>query len=178
MAATSTRHDSLRPTKSCETSSSSTTAMTSLSGAIDHLRRPAAASRSGCRSSSFDAAGRFRVTVRSTRLTLLTGTRTLMPAGGRESGFSEARGGKSRAEEQDGPVNLPASSGRTSATALDAPVLVGMMFCPTPRPVGRREAQSAVRERLERRRGRGSSEGRRRTESHALLAEPVKHRLR
>lgn len=32
------------------------------------------------------------------------------------------------------PVNFPASSGRTSWTAVAAPVVVGMMFDPTPRP--------------------------------------------
>lgn len=31
-------------------------------------------------------------------------------------------------------MNFPASSGRTSCTAVAAPVVVGMMFEPTPRP--------------------------------------------
>lgn len=66
-------------------------------------------------------------------------------------------GGRPLAEEDAVPVNLPASSGRTSATALDAPVLVGMMFWPTPRPGGERKAQSvSVGLRGEEVRARGS----------------------
>lgn len=110
VAATSTTHDSSRPRKSCETSSSSETEMTFVRGAMLHLRLPAAASRRGCSRASLLSAGRSSRTVKSTIETLLVGTRTLRPA------------------------NLPANSGRTSATALLAPVLVGMMFCPTPRP--------------------------------------------
>lgn len=110
VAAVSTIHDWGHPLKSDETSSSSLTVMTFDKTPKLLLSRPAAASRRGKRKSSFVATGEERVTVRSTRETLLVGTRTEIP------------------------VSLPASSGRTREMAEAAPVVVGMMLDATERP--------------------------------------------
>lgn len=85
--------------------------MTLVRGPREPMRFPDAASRNGCRSSSLEATGLLKVTVRSTIETFVTGTRTEVP------------------------VNFPASSGNTRATAVAAPVVVGMMLEPTPLPV-------------------------------------------
>jgi hypothetical protein len=127
VAAVSTIHDWGQPLKSEETSSSSLTVMTWLRTPSDDLSLPAEASRSGKRKSSFEATGVERVTVRSTRETLLVGTRTEMP------------------------VSLPASSGRTREMAEAAPVVVGMMLEATERPRLRWGSMSSMLEEKKRR---------------------------
>lgn len=77
LAAESTIQLCCHPKKSEETSSSSLTQRTLASG--PRLLRPVEASRIGRKSSSLEATGLLRRTVRSTMDTLLTGTRTETP---------------------------------------------------------------------------------------------------